>query len=70
MSPMRSKTNSTKSPPRSTLSSPKAPPAYLGGALFAQEFPALSVTEALGVVVALIVLIFTLGTLLAGRPCR
>ena len=48
---------------------PEGSTAYLGGALFAQEFPTLSVTEALGVVVALIVLIFTLGTLLAaGLP--
>ncbi len=43
--------------------------AYMGGALFAQEFPEVSVTEVLGVVVALVVLIFTFGTLIAaGLP--
>lgn len=41
----------------------------LGGTLFAQEFPTISVTEVLGVVVALIVLFITLGTLIgAGLP--
>ncbi len=48
---------------------PEGSSAYLGGALFASEFPEISVTEALGVVVALIVLVFTLGTLIAaGLP--
>lgn len=41
----------------------------LGGTLFAQEFPTISVVEVLGVVVALIVLFITLGTLIgAGLP--
>lgn len=41
----------------------------MGGMLFAQEFPTITVTEAIGVVVALIVLIITLGTLIgAGLP--
>ena len=48
---------------------PEGSTAYMGGALFAQEFPVISVTEALGVVVALVVLVFTLGTLIAaGLP--
>lgn len=48
---------------------PPGSSAYLGGALFAQEFPEISVTEGLGVVVALVVLVFTLGTLIAaGLP--
>lgn len=48
---------------------PEGSTAYLGGALFAQEFPVISVTEAIGVLVALVVLVFTLGTLVAaGLP--
>lgn len=43
--------------------------ARLGGQLFASEFPTLSLSEALGVLVALVVLVLTLGTLLAaGLP--
>ncbi len=48
---------------------PEGYTAHLGGALFAQEFPEVSATEVLGVIVAFIVLTFTLGTLLAaGMP--
>lgn len=43
--------------------------AYLGGALFAAEFPEISITEVLGVLIALVVLVFTLGTFVAaGLP--
>lgn len=43
--------------------------AHMGGQLFATEFPALSLTEAAGVLIALVVLALTLGTLLAaGLP--
>ncbi|QAY69374.1 MMPL family transporter [Xylanimonas protaetiae] len=43
--------------------------AELGGQLFATEFPAISVTEGLGLVVALVVLVLTLGSFVAaGLP--
>jgi RND superfamily putative drug exporter len=43
--------------------------ALLGGQLFSTELPALSIIEAVGVVVALIVLLFTLGSFVAaGLP--
>ena len=43
--------------------------ATIGGQLFSQEFPGLTVTEALGVVVAFVVLIITLGSFAAaGMP--
>lgn len=43
--------------------------ATLGGSLFAAQFPGVSLTEALGVLVAMIVLVITLGTLIAaGLP--
>lgn len=43
--------------------------ATVGGQLFAQEFPGLTVTEALGVLVAFVVLLFTLGSFAAaGMP--
>lgn len=43
--------------------------ATIGGQLFAQEFPGLTITEALGVLVAFVVLIITLGSFAAaGMP--
>ncbi|WP_163275634.1 MMPL family transporter [Cellulomonas iranensis] len=43
--------------------------ATIGGQLFSQEFPGLSITEALGVVVAFVVLLLTLGSFAAaGMP--
>lgn len=43
--------------------------ATIGGQLFAQEFPGLTITEALGVLVAFVVLLFTLGSFAAaGMP--
>ncbi|QAY63855.1 MMPL family transporter [Xylanimonas allomyrinae] len=43
--------------------------AELGGQLFATEFPSISVTEGLGLVVALVVLVLTLGSFVAaGLP--
>ncbi|MBL0886073.1 MMPL family transporter [Myceligenerans indicum] len=43
--------------------------AHLGGQLFAQEFPELSLVEGVGLLVALVVLVMTLGSLVAaGLP--
>ncbi|MFS0705664.1 MMPL family transporter [Cellulomonas sp. 179-A 9B4 NHS] len=43
--------------------------ATIGGQLYAQEFPGLTITEALGVLVAFVVLLFTLGSFTAaGMP--
>ncbi|MEU2202107.1 MMPL family transporter [Isoptericola sp. NPDC019482] len=48
---------------------PDGAQASLGGELFSVEFPALSIIEAIGVVVALVVLIITLGSFVAaGLP--
>ncbi|PFG41713.1 RND superfamily putative drug exporter [Isoptericola jiangsuensis] len=48
---------------------PAGSQAALGGQLYANELPALSVTEAIGVVVALVVLMVTLGSFVAaGLP--
>ena len=48
---------------------PAGSQASLGGELFSVEFPALSIIEAIGVVVALVVLIITLGSFVAaGLP--
>ncbi|MFI2104994.1 MMPL family transporter [Isoptericola sp. NPDC019693] len=48
---------------------PDGSQASLGGQLFATEFPAMTITEALGVVVALVVLMITLGSFVAaGLP--
>ncbi|GAA1719975.1 MMPL family transporter [Isoptericola hypogeus] len=48
---------------------PDGSQASLGGELFSVEFPALSIIEAIGVVVALVVLIITLGSFVAaGLP--
>ncbi|MHA7134789.1 MMPL family transporter [Oerskovia turbata] len=48
---------------------PDGAQAALGGQLFAAEFPTLTLTEALGLVVALVVLVLTLGTFVAaGLP--
>ncbi|MEL7977441.1 efflux RND transporter permease subunit [Isoptericola sp. F-RaC21] len=48
---------------------PAGAQASLGGELFSVEFPALSIIEAIGVVVALVVLIITLGSFVAaGLP--
>ncbi len=48
---------------------PEGYEANVGGMLFAQEFPTISITEVLGVIVALVVLLMTLGTLIgAGLP--
>ncbi|WP_418275193.1 MMPL family transporter [Isoptericola jiangsuensis] len=48
---------------------PDGSDAALGGELFSTELPSLSIVEAIGVVVALIVLIFTLGSFVAaGLP--
>src|SRR5690606_15785091 len=48
---------------------PSGAQAVLGGQLFAQKMPSLSITEGIGVLVALIVLTLTLGSLLAaGLP--
>ncbi|WP_159798475.1 MMPL family transporter [Puerhibacterium puerhi] len=48
---------------------PAGAQASLGGQLFASDFPALSVTEAVGLLVALVVLVVTLGSLVAaGLP--
>ncbi|MCI2416928.1 efflux RND transporter permease subunit [Saccharopolyspora sp. K220] len=48
---------------------PEGARASYGGPLFAQEFPGVSVTEALGLVIAIVVLTITLGSFLAaGMP--
>ncbi|WP_312028635.1 MMPL family transporter [Cellulosimicrobium composti] len=48
---------------------PDGAQASLGGQLFSTEFPSLSVTEALGLVVALVVLVLTFGSFVAaGMP--
>jgi RND superfamily putative drug exporter len=48
---------------------PDGAEAHLGGQLFATEFPAISATEGLGLVVALVVLVLTLGSFVAaGLP--
>ncbi|WP_230685184.1 MMPL family transporter [Cellulomonas sp. JZ18] len=48
---------------------PEGYEATIGGQLYAQEFPGLTVTEALGVLVAFVVLLFTLGSFAAaGMP--
>ncbi len=48
---------------------PDGAEAHLGGQLFATEFPAISVTEGLGLIVALVVLVLTLGSFVAaGLP--
>lgn len=52
-----------------TTALPDGYEATIGGQLFSQEFPGLTITEALGVVIAFVVLILTLGSFAAaGMP--